>query len=282
MSIQSVSFYQQDQNYWQQAQAQSQASTADAALINVMADAMTTESKGKASIANGEALKRVNTQLTAAIQSLLQPSSSDSTSSSSSASTGSTSSSSSSGSSSSSPSPATGIGTAPLTVGTSLFTLGILQNGTITVSAGANMTTYTSTGTDTVANLINALNINLPTNANVTASLNSHGKLVITSRNTADVIVVGGSGTDAAAIGFGVGNNTFQPTQAASSAANSSSSSSASTGTSSSATGSSTSKSASSSKSTTTNSSPALQTFGTAASILSASGVSGNLIDMLA
>jgi len=283
MSIQSISFFQQDQSYWQQAQAQSQASTADASLINVMGQAETNLAKGLASIANGEALTRVNTQLSAAIQSLLDPSGS-STSSSSSSTTPSPSSS----SSVSAPvaTPATGIGTARITASTSLSTLGILPNGTISVSAGINTTLYTSTGTDTVANLINAINIDLPTNANVTASINNSGQLVFTSRNNTDTITIGGSGTDAAVIGFGVGHNTFSPIQPPASSANTagSSGSSGSSG----APAASPSSSSASSTSSTNNSQiavdtlPGQQTFSTAASILSSSGVSGSLVDLLA
>jgi hypothetical protein len=283
MSINSVSFFQQDQNYWQQARAQSQASSAGAALINVMGQAMTNLAKGKASIANGEALKRTNSALTAAIQSILQSSSSTSGSSSASSSTGSSSSgtSGSSASTQTAAAPAVGIGTARLTTATSLFTLGILQNGTVSVTTGSATTTYTSTGDDTVGDLINALNINIPTNAHVIASLNSKDQLVLTGRNTSDFLEVGGTGTDATALGFGVGNNTFQPTKATSSATNSSSSASSSTASTSSSSSTS-SKSTSKSASTPANSAPALQTFSTAASILSASGASGNLVDMLA
>jgi trimeric autotransporter adhesin len=293
MSIQSISFYQQDQNYWSQAQAQSQATAADTSLINVMGTAETNLAKGLASIANATALKRVNNQITALVQQVLNPSSASSTSSGSTpSSSGSTSSA--AGAASTSGSPATGTGTAVLTTSTSLTTLGILPGGTITVGTGPNTTTYTSTGTDTVGDLINAINIDLPTNANVTASLSSSGQLVITSRDLTSAIYVGGSGNDAAAIGFGVGNDTFLPTAAASSptgsAASPASNSSTSSHTASSSTGSSgaASKTASSSGSSATSSylpsylALAEQGVSTAAGILSADGVSGTLVDLLA
>ena len=55
-SIGSVSFWQQDQNYWQNVQAENQASSANSALITSMGDAVTTKARGLASIANQEAL----------------------------------------------------------------------------------------------------------------------------------------------------------------------------------------------------------------------------------
>jgi hypothetical protein len=292
MSIQTLSFFQQDQNYWNQsqsfaaqdqnywsqAQAQSQASAADASLINVMGQAETNEAKGLASIANQTALNRVNSQISALVQQALQGSSGDSASS---AAGGSSASSASSGSSSAAAStgaPATGIGTAPLTTGTSLSSLGVLPGGTITVGAGGNTTKYTSTGTDTVGDLINAINVDLPTNANATASLNSTGRLVLTGRNDTDTITVLGSGNDAAAIGFAVGNNTFEPTApSASPASVSSSSGSANSPTNAASSG-------TSSASTTLPSYLALAEQGvtTAAGILSANGVGGTLVDLLA
>jgi hypothetical protein len=272
MSVGSVSLYQQDQNYWNQAQAQSQASSAQNSLINVIGAAMTDLSKGEASIANGIALKRVNSQLSAAVQAALGGSTSSATSSTA------TSSSASSSSAASKGAPATGVGTVPLSTGTSLATLGILPGGKISVTTGLTTTTYVSTGSDTVGDLINALNVNLSTNAQVTASLNGHGQLVITGRNDTAYVTVSGTGTDAAAIGFGVGHTTFKPTAptpAASAPATSSASTSASAG-------SSTGKSSKSSKTSSTSASVATTSLSTAAGILSADGVSGSLVDMLA
>ena len=57
----------------------------------------------------------------------------------------------------------------PLSANTALLTLGIPKNGTITVSDGTNTTTFASTGTDTVGDLINAIN-----NPNVADQRASH------------------------------------------------------------------------------------------------------------
>jgi hypothetical protein len=273
MSVGSVSLYQQDLNYWNQAQAQSQATSAQNSLINVIGAAMTDLAKGEASLANGTALKRVNSELSAAVQAALGGSTSSSSTSS--TATSSSASSSSATSTASKGAPATAVGTAPLSTGTSLAALGILPGGKIGVTTGLTTTTYVSTGSDTVGDLINALNVDLPTNAQVTASLNGHGQLVITGRNDTAYVTVSGTGTDAAAIGFGIGHTTFKPT--APTPAASATSSSSSTSSTAAATGSSTSKSSKSSKSPT-----ATTGLSTAAGILSADGVSGSLVDMLA
>jgi hypothetical protein len=289
---QSQSLYAQDQNYWSQAQAQSQASSADASLINVMGTAETNEAKGLASLANQTALNRVNSQISALVQQALQSSSGSSSSSSSTSSDSSSSSANSSTSTSaasSPPTPATGTGTVRVTTGTPLSSLGILPGGTITISAGDDTTTYTSTGSDTVGDLINAINVDLPTNADVSASLNRSGQLVITSRNTKNTISIGG--IYASNIGFGVGNNSFSPvanSSAASSATASTNSSS--TSSASSAKSTSTASSASSTTSTSSKTKTALPSYlalseqgvSTAAGVLSADGVSGSLVDLLA
>ena len=274
----SQSFYAQDQNYWSQAQAQSQAQAADAALIDNMGAAVTNRSAGLSSIANQTALNRVNSEISQLVQQALEAQSGGSTSSSS-TSSGASTSSSSSASSTSGPTPATGTGTALLNTATPLANLGILAGGTITVTAGTEATTYTSTGSDTVGDLINALNIDLPTNAQVTASVNGKGQLVIASRNTTDTVSIGGSGTDAAAIGFGAGNTSFSPGKGSASTSSTSSAASASSASTSSSSSSSSSASSSKSVAYTT---PAEQTVSTAASILSANGVSGTLVDLLA
>ena len=293
MSVSSVSFWQQDRNFWNQAQSRDNSIAATNSVIAAIQSAETNLGKGLAGIANGQALQRVNSQLVSAVESALHGSSGSSattagssTSSSSASSSASSSSAASSGSAAVPAKPATGIGTAALTTGTTLSSLGILPGGTITVSAGFNATTYTSTGTDTIGDLINAINVDLPTNAQVTASLNSQGKLVIASRNTKDSIAIVGSGTDAIAIGFGVGNSGFQPTKPSSAAASSNSSSTSSSPSSSS---SATSSSKSSSSSTGTSGGTGVsslvaltqQNLSSAAGILSASGVSGTLVNML-
>lgn len=278
-SIQGISFWQQDQNYWQQAQAQSQAQSADDSLITTIQDAETNLGKGLASIANQTALNRVNSQISALVQQALGTSDSSSSSSSSSDSSASASSST-SASSTSSPTPATGTGTVPLTTSTTLSSLGILPGGTFSIDDGTNTTQYTSTGNDTVADLINAINSGP---AFVTASLNASGRLTITARNTKDIITIEGSGNDAAYLGFGTNNNSFSPTAATTSSASAASDSSSSSSTSSATS----SSSSTSSKSTSSSSSTTVETVGeeiasSAASILSADGIGGTLVDMLA
>jgi hypothetical protein len=265
MSVGSISLYQQDQNYWNQAQAQSQASSAQGSLINVIGAAMTDLSKGKASIANGIALKRVNSQLSAAVQAALGNSTSSSTTPTAKSTTAS-----SAASTPSKGAPAVAVGTVPLSTGTSLATLGILPGGKFSVTTGLTTTTYVSTGNDTVGDLINALNVNLSTNAQVTASLNGQGQLVITGRNDTAYVTISATGTDASVLGFGVGHTTFKPTPrtpAATAPASSSTPTSAST---------------KSSTKTSSTSHASTATQSTAAGILSADGVSGSLVDMLA
>jgi hypothetical protein len=272
------SFWQQDQSFWQGGQSESATLATDTELSNIMANAQATLSKGLASIANQAALTRTNNEISSIVQQVLQSASGSSTSStgstSSSSSSTSSSTSDSSSSSSAAPLPASLTGTTRLTANTSLSSLGILPGGTLTISASTNATTYTSTGTDTVGDLINAINIDLPTNAHVTASINAGGQLVLTSMNNKDSIAVVGSGTDAAAIGFGANNSSAQPTTPSSAGTTGSSTASSSTGTGS---------SAASTPNVATEFSKALAQNGatTAQSILSASGVSGTLINMI-
>lgn len=277
MSVQSLSFWQQDQNFWSQGKTQAQASAASDALITTMGSAVTNEVRGLASIANKSALDRVNTALTAAIQSVLQQSQSGSSTSSSSSSS---STSSASGSSSSSgPAPATGIGTVPLSATTSLLTLGIPPSGTITVNDGTNTTTYASSGTDTVGDVINAINNpNVATDAQVTASLDASGHLVLTGKN--DTVPISVGGVFASDVGFGPKNNSFQPVAATSSAAGPSTSSASSS--SSGAGAPSTTAGNNSSTATLFNSAAALQTGGTAAVLLASGGAAGSLVNLLA
>jgi perilipin-4 len=272
MSIGSISFWQQDQNFWNQAQAQSQSSAQSDALITAVGSLMTNEVKGLASIANKSALDRVNAQFTAALQSAVQTA------------TGSTGSA--SPTSSSVGTPAIGTGTVPLSANTALITLGIPAGGKVTVSDGTNTTTYASTGTDTVANLISAINKTAYGNAQVTATLNDSGQLVLTGNSVTDSITVGG--LFASNVGFGTANSSFQPIAPTSSTATSSTTS---TSSSSSSTASSTSSASSSTAPSTTaptssavffNSSYALQTGGTAETLLAGSGLGGSLLNLLA
>jgi flagellar hook protein FlgE len=103
---------------------------------------------------------------------------------------------------------ATGTGTqSALSSTTTLASLGITSGETITVNDGTNTTTYTSTGSDTVGDLMSAINGG---SAQVTATLNGNGNLVLTGNNYTSSITVGG--TAASDIGFGAGQNAFTPT----------------------------------------------------------------------
>jgi hypothetical protein len=292
-SVGSVSFWQQDQNYWSRSQSDAGQQALSAAVINNMFGASTTLSNGLSSIANQAALDRTNTALTAAIQSALNPSSSSSTSSSNSASA-----SSNSGSASATtpplvtpPAPATGTGTAALTGGTQLFGLNYATKGTLTVSDGLNTTTYAVTQGETVGDLINGINANAAGNANAFAYLNTNGNLVVTGTNTTQTITVGG--TYASVLGFGSDNFTFAPTAGSTgangtSSGSNSSSASSSSASSTSSTGSSTTGSGSTgstvgnSTGIPLNSAFALQTGGTAEILLASSGSAGNILNMLA
>jgi hypothetical protein len=257
----SQSFWQQDQAYWSQSSSNSSSVAATDSVINAMASAQTRLGKGLASIANQTALNRVNSQLSAAIQSILNGGTTPTSSSSSSTSTA----------KATPAKPATGVGTASVTVNTPLSQLGIPQSGSITVGAGSNATTYASTGSDTVGDLMLALNNRQYGNAQVTASLSPKGDLTIKSNNTTDTVTV--SGVYASNVGFAPGNRTFKPTAATGSPAPSSTSSTASTHKTSSST------TAAAKKSYTTTSSEML---GSAASVLADSGAGGSLVDMLA
>jgi hypothetical protein len=283
-SVGSVSFWQQDQNYWTQVQQNNQTLSQNSTVISQMFGASTTLATGLASIANQTALTRVNTALTAAVQSALDPSSTSSPSSS--ASTASSTTSAPSTPAVTFAAPATGTGTVPLTSGTSLLGLGFLTRGNFSVSDGTYTTTYQATGSDTVGNLISALNANAPGNAQVTAYLNGSGNLVIASENLTDTVSV--SGDYASALGFGSNNSTFTPTAPSpppGSTSGTSGSSSTSTGSSSSGSSSSASStggSATPSSGIAQNSALALQTGGTAELLLASNGSSGSLVNLLA
>jgi len=256
MSIGSISFWQLDRNYWAQSKERDNYLAATTSVINAMGSAQAALGKGLASIANQTALNRVNTQLSQEIQNVLsgntgQPSSSTASST----------------STKTVPVAATGTGTKSLSISTPLALLGILSGGTITISAGKNLTTYTTTGTDTVGDLLKAVNANDFGSAQVTASLNHNGNLVLTSKNTSDVFVV--SGLYASNIGFGAGHDTFTPTKTTVPAPSTPAPTQSPPKTSS---------TASTAKSYST---PATQMVSTAASLLGDSGVAGSLVDML-
>ena len=243
-----------------------------------MANAEANLSEGLSSIANQTALNRVHNQISAIVQNVLKSANGSSGSSTTSSSATTSSTATGSSSTAATKNPATLTGKTVLNPGTSLSSLGILAGGTITVSAGTNATTYTSTGTDTIGDLVNAINVDLPTNAQVTASVSASGHLVITSRNNKDSIAVVGSGTDASAIGYGTKNSSAEPTAPSSTTAS---------GTGSSTSSSSTSSSSSASSSSSGNFSSALskqlaqQGMVNAQGILSANGVNGTLLNML-
>jgi len=272
-SVGSLSFWQQDQNFWARSQQTTRAQELSSAVIGQMFGATTTLSAGLASIANQTALDRVNTALTKAVQSALNPSAS---------STSSTAAASPPASGSSRPAvtfaaPATGTGKVPLTSGTSLLGLGFLTRGNFTVSDGTFTTTYQATGTDTVGDLIGAINSGASGNARVRAWLNGSGDLVITSLNEFDTVTVGGD--YAAALGFGNTNTTFSPIKPppATTAPAASSTSASGSG---SASGSASKRTAASG--IPNNSASALLTAGTAELLLASSGSAGSILDMLA
>jgi hypothetical protein len=259
MSSSIGSFLQSAVSSWGQTATWDSSVAASDSLISAIGSAETNLGKGLASIANGQALTRTNSQLTAEIQNILNGGTG----------TSSTSSSTSTATKAKAAVPATATGSNPVTVSTTLKTLGIPAGGAITITAGGNTTTYASTGSDTVGDLLNAVNIDLPTNAQVKASLNSKGDVVFTSRNTSDTVTIGG--TYASNIGFKVGNQTFKPTPGTAASP-------------------STTTTTSSSKSSTTNSSTSTAhgtSYSTlnavsAASLLADSGVAGSLVNMVA
>jgi hypothetical protein len=240
-------------SFWQQDIA-----AADA-LNNAMAAAEANLGKGLARIANSTALHRVNTQLSQEIQNVLSGNTGQPLSSTTASTTA----------TQTIPVAATGTGTAALSTNTSLSLLGVLAGGKISVTAGMHTTSYTSTGTDTVGDLIKAINTNSFGSAQVTAALSSHGNLVLTSKNTTDVILVGG--LYASNVGFGVGNQTFKPTKKTAPAA----STPAPAATTSSATSSNT-------KTPKSYATPKTEMASSAASLLAGSGVAGSLVNMLA
>ena len=249
--------------------------------MSVMSDAMTNLARGMASIANQTALNRTNAALSAAVQSALQgvkgTSAGSSGSSSAASGSASTSASTGPGDTGAISGPATGTGTVPLTSSTSLQTFHIIKGGTFSVSDGIGATVYSSTGSDTVGDLINAINNASPGHAQAFAWVDAKGKLNVAAKDTSHTITLGG--TAAAALGFGTGNTFFQPSTSATTAA-------ATTGTP--AAGSSTPSSNTAPAATPSpkpfaqNSSTNLLTGGTAEILLASNGSSGFLVNLLA
>ena len=224
-------------------------------LMSAMSQSLVNEAKGKASIANGEALTRTNNQISQIIQNLL-----NGTTGASGTSTGST-------GTYKPAQAASGTGNKSVSVSTPLSTLGVLEGGSIYISAGGNTTTFTSTGTDTVGDLLSTINTNLPNFAQVTASLNNRGDIVLKSKNTKDQINV--SGVFASNVGFATNNHTFKPIAAS--------------GTKPTTTTTSSSKSDATSapKANTSLQNSLAMNNGSAANFLAASGASGSLVNML-
>jgi len=223
-------------------------------LMSSISSAFVTEAKGKASIANGQALTRTNNQISQIIQNILNGTAGASGTSTSSTGTYKPA------------QAATGTGNKAVSVSTPLSTLGVLEGGSIYISAGGNTTTYTATGSDTVGDLLSNINTNLPSFAQVTASLNSRGDIVLKSKNTKDQINV--SGVYASNIGFAVGNRTFKPTAASGTKPSTTTSSS-------------TSNTTSSPEADTSLQSSLARNNGSAATFLAASGASGSLVNLL-
>jgi hypothetical protein len=284
MSIGSLSFWQQNQNYWARAAQRSQSLASSAALMSVMSDAITNQARGMAAIANQAALDRTNSALSAALQSALQGSTGTSTGSkaNSSAASGSSSSSASTnpGDTGAISGPATGTGKVPLTSSTSLQTFHVIKGGTFSVSDGIGSTVYSSTGSDTVGDLINAINNASPGHAQAFAWLDANGKLNVAATDTSHTITIGG--TAAAALGFGTGNTFFQPVTNTPNAGSATAATGTSTAAGSKQTGSAAPAASPSPKPFAQNSAPALLTGGTAEILLASNGSAGFLVNMLA
>ena len=227
------------------------------ALAATMSSAESSLGKGLAAIANGQALTRTNNQISAEIQNILTGGTGTTTSSASTSTAAAT-----------KAKPAVGTGNVSVSVSTPLSTLGIPSGGSVYFSVGGNTTTFTSTGSDTVGDLLSTINTNLPDNAQVSATLNSRGDIVLTGKTTTNQVSV--SGVYARNIGFAVGNQTFKPTPASTPAAST-------------APASTSSSSSTSSKSSTAGLENAFTENSTsAASLLAASGASGSLVNLIA
>ncbi len=96
--------------------------------------------------------------------------------------------------------------------GTTTTTYTIASDDTITADNGTDTETYDSAGSEnTVGDLITAINGGATGgNPTVTAALNSSNDLVLTGANDTVLITTGGTG--ASDVGFGSGNNSFDPT----------------------------------------------------------------------
>ena len=98
----------------------------------------------------------------------------------------------------------------PAGVNTTLASLGMTVGQTVTVNDGTNTTTFTVAAGDKISDLNTFINAAVAGNANVVASVSAGNQEVLTGGNFVVPITVGGTG--AALLGFGVGQNIFQPT----------------------------------------------------------------------
>ncbi len=94
-----------------------------------------------------------------------------------------------------------------LTGATTLASLGIGTGDTLSFNDGTNTTVYNVGAGDTINTLMTAINGGT---AAITATL-SGGSLVLTGNNDIASITVSGTSTDSTDLGFGAGNNSFQP-----------------------------------------------------------------------
>ena len=90
---------------------------------------------------------------------------------------------------------------------TTLASLGLNIGDAISFGDGTNTTTHTVVAGDDINDVLTTI---AGGTAAVTATLDASGRLRVVSTNFLNTIAV--TGTAAAAIGYGVGNNTFQPT----------------------------------------------------------------------
>jgi flagellar hook protein FlgE len=104
---------------------------------------------------------------------------------------------------------AVGTGSVVLSGGanTTLASLGMTVGQTVTVADGTNTTTFTVAAGSKISDLVAAINGGT---AAVTASVSAGNQLVLTGNNFLVPITV--AGTNAAAVGFGAGLTSFQPT----------------------------------------------------------------------
>src|SRR5580704_6001584 len=99
-----------------------------------------------------------------------------------------------------------------LTSATTMASLGLSVGNTITVNDGTATTTYTVASGDTVATMLTARNGGAAAVSAALSPAGGPGPLVLTGTNGIASITVGGTSAADTAIGFGAGQNSFQPT----------------------------------------------------------------------